>query len=85
MCDYMTYEGKQNVSNFNIIQKILRHQITLTTENYTVRPVLKEIIYSNILELSLTRSIARKPQPFGGFKKICPAEVEASTKARLSE
>ena len=49
------------------------------------RPVLKEIIYNNILELALTRSIARKPQSFGGFKKIGPAEVEAGTKAHLSE
>ena len=33
----------------------------------------------------MTRSIARKPQSCGGFKRMSPAEVKASTKARLSE
>ena len=47
--------------------------------------MLKETICNNTLELSFARSIARKPQSFGGFKKIGPAEVEASTKARLLE
>ena len=42
-------------------------------------------VYNNILGLSLTRSIARKPQSFGRFKRISPPELEASTNARLSE
>ena len=49
------------------------------------QPILKEIMYNNIWELSLTRSIARKLLSFGGFKRISPTEVEASTKARFSE
>ena len=49
------------------------------------RPVLKDFIYDNIMELGLTRSMARKPQSPGGFKRISPAEIEASTKAGVSE
>ena len=49
------------------------------------RPVLKEIIYNTILQLSLTRSIARKPQSFEGFKRISPAKVKASTNAHFSK
>ena len=58
---------------FSII-KILEH---------LSRPVLNEIIYNNVLELSLTRSTARKPQSFEGLKKLGPAEVKASAKVHL--
>ena len=46
---------------------------------------VKKNIHNDILELSLTRSIVRKPQSFEDFRRICPVEVQASTKARLSE
>ena len=38
---------------------------------------------NNILELGLTRSIARKSQSFGGFERIRPAEVQANTKGHF--
>ena len=57
MCPVSTSYKKIRAPNYVSHRKLLR-------------PVLKEIIYNNILEFSLTRSIARKPQSCGGFKKI---------------
>ena len=38
------------------------------------------MLHASVLELSLTRSIAKNPQSFGGFRKIGPAEVKAIRK-----
>ena len=82
MCDY-------DVTNEHKMCPISTSYKKIRTPNYVshrkllFRPVLKVIIfkdYNNILEISLTRSIARKPQSFGGFKKIGPQKLKQTQK-----
>ena len=67
MCDH-------DITNEHKMCPISTSYKKIRTPNYVShgkllsRPVLKEIICNNILELRVIRSIARKPLSFGGFK-----------------